>query len=149
MLVCMTDKDFRKEALDLIDEKKIGNNVIETRTEGLAKISPDRYQKVWASEISHMRKGARVGMNPKKVRALERILGVPEGTLGQLLGFTGPYEVREVGPEHEGRTEDELIAEALGIPTEEWEALPEDEQEYILKDARDKIEFFLRRKGGK
>ena len=138
-----TDASFREALLRLIGEKHIGNNQIEAKTEELGKTNPERYQKVWASEISHLRNEARSGMNPKKVRALERVLGVREGTLGTLLGYgTQPASETE-------KTEEEILAEALHVSIEDWEALSEDEREFILKDARDKLAFFLKHRGGK
>ncbi|MDI6816865.1 MAG: hypothetical protein QME41_06720 [Actinomycetota bacterium] len=138
-----TDFSFREALLSLMDEKSIGNNQIEAKTEELGKQSPERYQKVWASEISHLRKEARAGMNPRKVRALERVLGVREGTLGNLLGY-GVQPVSDAP-----KTEEEVLTEALHVPLEDWEALSDDEREFILKDARDKLEFFLKHRGGR
>lgn len=138
-----TDFSFREALLRLIDEKHIGNNQIEAKTEELGKTNPERYQKVWASEISHLRNEARSGMNPKKVRALERVLSVREGALGALLGY-GKQPVSEAE-----RTEDEVLAEALNVSLEDWEALSDDERDFILKDARDKLAFFLKHRGGR
>ncbi|HEY3374627.1 MAG TPA: hypothetical protein VGK02_06155 [Candidatus Aquicultor sp.] len=143
MAMEVNDSNFRKTLLRLIDERSIGNNQIEAKTEELAKATPERYQKVWASEISQLRNEARSGMNPRKVRALERVLNVREGTLGVLLGY-GPHAA-----ETERASEDMVLAEALNVPLEDWESLSDDEREFILKDARDKLAFFLKHRGGK
>jgi hypothetical protein len=64
--------------------------------------------------------------------------------LGHLLG----YGLQTVD-DSERSSEYIILAEALNVDVEDWEALSDDEREFILKDAREKLEFFLRQRGGR
>lgn len=69
---------------------------------------------------------------------LKRIAEVLETTPEAILKKAG-----EILPE---RPQNEIIAEALHIDPEIWESLSDEEKEFILRDAREKAEFFRKKR---
>lgn len=94
---------------------------------------------------------------------LAKKAGVSSGTIGTIesenrmpyiktlkkiadaLGVTVEYILRETGEVAEEKPKNEIIAEALHIDPEVWKSLSEEEKEFILRDAREKAEFFRKR----
>lgn len=67
--------------------------------------------------------------------------------IAEALEVTPDYMLKEAGELKAEKLENEIIAEALHVDPEVWKSLSDEEKEFILRDAREKAEFFTKSKG--
>lgn len=94
---------------------------------------------VSAEYISKIVSGKRKNPSESILRKLAKPLHLPADRLLEVAGI--------IKPRAKEKTEDEVLAEALHVDPDVWESLTEEEKEFILRDAREKAEFFTKRKG--